>query len=612
MNIDFAIRMVLSSALIAAIGIAGSFERAEAADCAPKPVVEMPIVQNDLGSPIVSIMIDDKPRNVLLDTGGFWSMLSPSIAKFYGIRKSGVAGRLGLEGVKIDKAVKVPSIQIGPVRAPDVDFFVAPEEYSEHAATLGANWLSRFDVEIDPVNGKVTLFLGSNCGSDVVRWPHSDFAELPVRINRGENLITIPLILDGHEIRALIDTGAPETYLSQRVAAQFFALRPDSPGMKPEELGTDQNGIARQMYRYQFGSLAIGGIVIQHPWIMISPMTDQGPDMILGMHQLNGLHLYFAYGEKKLYTTTAQGDIAAQKVSTAGGAAPAVVRRDPVAVTNARDYLTASADALKRADYGGANAALERALQMAPDYAPAYLQRAELFATRGRRDRALGDLNKAIVLDPKSVSGLLERSQLYTLNGDFDRALADANRAKALDPGSEQSHAVRAEAYAADGQLDRAMQDATYAIRLAPESIIGWLTRSHVYELSGDYAHAFSDADQAVQLEPRSAAALNSRCWIGTILTRLDAALSDCNAALAIRPYSAEILDSRAFVHLKAGRLDAALTDYSAALDIDPGFASSLYGRGLVKRQRGDQSSGTADIAAALRADPKIDRNFGK
>jgi tetratricopeptide (TPR) repeat protein/predicted aspartyl protease len=608
-TVSIAFRIALGLVLA---GVVPHVGWALATECPSNPIVELPMVQNDLGSPIVSILIDNRPRDALIDTGGFWSMLSPSIAKLYGTRKSGINGRLGLEGVKIDKAVTVPSIQIGPVKVPKVDFFEAPEDYSENAVTLGANWLSRFDVEIDPVGAKVTFFPRSHCGSGVVYWPHSDFAELPVRIDRDQNLVTIPLILDGREIHALIDTGAPETYLSLRVAEALFGLKPDSPGMQAAEPDTDQNGQSRQMYRRQFASMTMGGIVIPHPWMVISPMTDKGPDMILGMHQLSGFHLYFAYGERKLYATSAGGDIAAHRLNIVAGAALPTPRHDPVALTNAREHLAMASEALKRNDYDGASAALERAISTAPEYAPVYVQRAELFAARGWHDRAIADLDRALRLDPNNASGLLARSQIYIVTGDYDRALADANRAIALDPGSDEPHAVRAEAYAAKGIWDRAMQDSTYAIRLDPKSISGWLTRSHVYELTGDYDHALADADQAVRLEPRSASALNSRCWTGAILARLDAALSDCNAAVAIRPYSAEILDSRAFVHLKAGRLEAAVVDYSAALKIDPSFASSLYGRGLAKQRMGDRAGGEKDIAAALKSDAEIARNFGK
>jgi len=580
-----------------------------AQDCTHAPLAELPMISNDDGTPIVSILIDDKPHDVLLDTGGFWSLINPSFARQYGSRRSRLEGRLGLQGIRLNRAVEVPSIQIGSLKIPNVDFFEEPEGYIETAATLGANWLSRMDVEIDPAAKKVTFFPSNHCRSEIVDWPHSDLAELPVTIDRGENLITIPLELDGQEIRALIDTGSPETFLSARAAKQLFGIEGDPSAM---ETNFDRTGKARDSYRHRFHSLKMGDIVFKDPWLVIAPMIRSDPDIILGMHDLSSLHLYFAYREHKLYASTVRGDNAARRI--ADGAAPpsAIAPGGPVDLTSARDYLLTAQEALKRRDYDGALVALNSAVQSDPDNAEAYLDRGELFTLQGQRDRAFEDLNRAIKLAPKESLGFVERSELYGIAGDADHALADANRALQLSPGSDAAYAARAEAYAANGAWDRAMQDAGAAIRLGPKSIAGYLTRSHIYELSGDYVHALDDADQAVRLQPRSATALNARCWNGAILSRLDAALDDCNAAVALRPYSAEILDSRAFANLKAGKFAPALADYNAALAVNPRFASSLYGRGLTKQKMGDEAGGKIDIAAAQGIDPMIVQHFGK
>jgi len=581
-----------------------------AAECDPQPMIELPIVQNDLGSPIVSIQIDGQSRDVLLDTGGFWSLISPSISGGYPVRNSGIEGRLGLQGIKLSRAVRVPSIQIGSLNVPNVDFFEEPAGNWETVATLGANWLSRLDVEIDPLTNQVSFFPQDNCAGNVVRWLHSDLAELPVTLDRGQNLMTIPLVLDGQEIRALIDTGATETYLSLRAADRLFGLKPESQGMEAVGPAASTDGAPGQIYRRQFRSLDMGGIVFNRPWLVISPMSEGGPDMILGMHQLHGLHLYFAYRAGKLYATTARGDIAARQA--ANPAKSEAVLRAPTDLIDARDDLLTATNALTKSDYAGAQAALDSAVRIDPDYAQAYVERAEVFVLRGQREPAIKDLDRAIALDPKNSVALLERSQIYSSLGDADRALADANRAIQLDPSSQSAYAVRAEIYAESGTWDRARQDAAAAIRLDPKSTIGYLSRSHIYELTGDFEHAFDDADQAVRLDSKSAIALNGRCWNGAILARLDAAMTDCNAAVAIKPYSAEILDSRAFVNFKSGRFDAAMADYNAALAINPNFASSLYGRGLVKQQMGDRAGGGADLAAARAIDRLISQNFGK
>lgn len=570
------------------------------------------MVPNDLGTPIVSILIDGQPRNVLLDSGGFWSLIDPSFAKSYRNRQSRLIGQLGLEGVKLDRAVQVPSIQIGRVSIPRVDFFEAPAGYLQTVATLGANWLSRMDVEIDPVNKKAVFFPLSHCEADILHWPHSDLAELPVKFDRRQNLMTIPLVLDGQEIRALIDTGSPETFLSLRTAERLFGFDPDKAGDRTMDFSPDQNDKYGPAYRAQFKSLKIGDIVFQNPWVLISHMTGNGPDMILGMHDLSSLHLYFAYGSSKLYATTARGDLAALHTDKDAGTPPAIVRPGPLNLTSERDYLMTATDALKRGDFDNAMEALDSAVKNNPDDAQPYLERSELLALKGERDRAIEDLDRATILDPRSATGFLERSELDAAKGDAERAIADANRAIRLEPNSEGPYAARAEAYAVAGTWDHAMQDAEAAIRINPKGLIGYLTRSHIYELSGDYTHAAEDADKAVQLQPKSAIALNARCWNNAILARLDSALIDCDKAVALRPYSVEILDSRGFVHLRAGRLDAAIADYNAALNISPRFASSLYGRGMAKQQSGDIAGAKVDIAAATASDPLVVQHFGK
>src|SRR6185503_15331452 len=79
---------------------------------------------------------------------------------------------------------------------------------------------------------------------------------------------------------------------------------------------TNRFGSTRTEYGYQFKSLTMGDIGFANPRIVLTPSSG-GADMILGMHHLHGLHLYFAYGQHKLYVTSARGDIAAQK--EAGG-----------------------------------------------------------------------------------------------------------------------------------------------------------------------------------------------------------------------------------------------------------------------------------------------------
>ncbi len=570
-----------------------------AESCDHRLLFELPMAANELGSPVVPIKIDGQPRDVLLDTGGFWSMIQPSIAKRYKHRRSKVDAWLGLQGIHVDTAVDVPSVQIGPTTVPHVDFFEEPPGFSDYPATLGANWLSRFDVEIDPVKDQALFYTPSRCGDGLVDWPHSDVAQLAVKIDPGVNLMTVPVVLDGETIDALIDTGAVETYISRDVADRLF-------GVDTDNSSEDDNS-----YRRQFHSLRLGTLNFADPWLVVTQISVRGPQMILGMHQLRGLHLFFAYSRRTLYATTARGDIAARQAAAPADASAAGLH-DPTAAISARDYLRTAEKAMKRKDLSGALAAADRAVQSDPAYAQAYVERGDLYRRQGVRDRAIDDMQHAITLDPMNSMGILSLSELYLTGGDPARAMDEANRGIQLAPRDGLSYAVRAEAYAAQGLMDRALMDSIVAIRLDPGAVTGYLSRSHIHELGGDYSRAFDFADKAVAVNPKSALALNARCWSGALLGRLDGALRDCDQAVALLPYNSEILDSRGFVHLKAGRADMAIADFTAALAINPRLASSLYGRGLARRQNGEVAVADADIAAAVAADPDIAKHFGK
>ena len=597
--------MRIAALCLSIVGLSAAAQAAE--DCTLKQLVEAPMLPDEDYSPIISVMIDDQPRKVLLDTGGFWSMISPEAAAGLTQHSSPVEARLGLQGLPMTKYVKQPSIQIGPARIPDVEFFVGPEGYLQRIdATLGAEWLSQFDVEVDPVKNTVSLFSHDHCEGQVVHWPHDDLAVVPFKLAKEDGgHVKLKLKLAGQDVRVVIDTGAPESVLSMRAAGRLFDLTPDSPGMEAVDEDKDASGRAHKVYRYQFSSLDMGGIAFKNPRIMIADMTDSDDDMILGMHQLHGLHLYFAYKEKNLYVTSARGDI------SAGGAAPAG-KSDPLARVNAADARAEAGAKLDKGDMDGALASIEAALKMDPNYSDGYLARADIHASRGEGDLAMKDYARALEIDPDNLAVYIDRSRLEWANGGKSQAIADIGAALRRNPNFARAYTVRADFEARNKDWSSALADAGQVIRIEPMSGKGLSLRAQIHAASGDYAGAYEDQAAAVKLQPKSVMDLNNKCWFGAILGKLDDALDDCDAALDIAPADPAALDSRGFVRLKKGQWDRAIKDYTAALAAKPNMASSLYGRAQAKQQKGDKPGADADVAAAEKIDKDIAQHFGK
>jgi Tfp pilus assembly protein PilF/predicted aspartyl protease len=564
------------------------------------------MLQDDDYSPVISVVLNDKPNKVLLDTGGFWSMIAPEAAAGLKLRDAPIQALLGLQGLPMNKYVTMPSMQIGPAKVSKVDFFVAPQGYTQRLdATLGAEWLSQFDVEIDPVKNTVSMFSHDHCEGQVVYWPHDDLAVVPFRLVKGEGHIKLTLKLAGQDVRVMIDTGAPDSVLSMRAAKHLFDLTPDSPGMEVAEGDRDAFGRVHKMYRYQFSSLDMGGIAFKNPRIMIADMADDGEDLILGMHQLHGLHLYFAYGEKKLYVTSARGDI------VASGGVPAG-RSDPMARVNAANAKGAAVAKLDKGDADGALKSIEEAIRLDPSYSDGYLIRADIHATRGERDLAVKDYAQALEIDPDNLEVYIDRSRVEWASGEKAKAVADIGLVLRRNPDFVPGYMVRADFEVRNKDWGNAVADAGQVIRIEPASAKGYSLRAQIRAASGDYSGAYEDQTVAVKLQPKSATMLNNKCWFGAILGKLDDALDDCDAALDVLPDDVAALDSRGFVRLKKGQWDRAIKDYDKALKARPDMASSLYGRGQAKQQKDDHAGADADIAAAQKIDKDIAAHFGK
>ena len=316
----------------------GLSDRFFAGPCDMGRFLETPMLPTSNYRPLVSIGIDGQPRKFLLDTGGFWSLISPNLLGAYKPGAAPLLGHLGLQGLPLDKSVKIHDLQLGNAVFHGVEFYVAPPGYGLEDGTLGANWLENFDVEIDPVKNTASFFSHDHCDDQAIYWPHQDAAIIPFDFDfdRRQAKISMKLTLDGKEITAMLDTGATETVLSRRAAERYLNLMPDSPGMQLAGSSTDERGRAHPIYRYQFSSLAMGDIAFKNPRITIADIEGEPYDMILGMHQLHALHMFFAYKERKLYVTSASGDIAARTAAGEQLPAPGGAVSDPLARVNAR------------------------------------------------------------------------------------------------------------------------------------------------------------------------------------------------------------------------------------------------------------------------------------
>lgn len=302
---------------------------AHADDCKPLTLMtslDMIPVTND-AAVIVTAKIDGRDERMLLDTGGVFSTITDKTAAALNLdtRRTGLR-MIGVSGDTTNKAVRARSFALGRLQVSNIDFMIDKEQggwKDEIDGIIAPNLLTHYDVELDFAAHKVNLLSQDHCEGKVIYWPADAIAVVPIRVAKSGHIV-VPVELDGVKMDALIDTGATNTTLNQRIAESDFGLKVNTPDTP--DVGSLSGSPHSRIYRHRFKQLTVGGIGVANPPVVIVPdlmnnklshgppigtrfsQDDEAnrlPDLLAGMNILHRLHLYIAYKEEKLYVTPA-------------------------------------------------------------------------------------------------------------------------------------------------------------------------------------------------------------------------------------------------------------------------------------------------------------------
>ena len=287
---------------------------------------------------LVPVTVNGTDMHMLLDTGGGISSVSAKTATALNLtRQDSRVKTLDMRGNASRQFVRLDSIALGPLKGKDIDLMIWPDPNAPFDGLIAGDLLARYDVELNFVTGKLNIFSPDHCEGKVIYWPATALAIVPFSMSRPargnpdepstinilpDTHIRVPVTLDGKTFQAIIDTGATLTTMSAAAARSAFGVTADSPGVV--QLSAASADPSDQRFGYVFHSLAFEGIAVTNPHVLIHPdlmgkndpdntniagsritrVDDgMGPDLIVGMDVLKHLHLYIAYGERKLYLT---------------------------------------------------------------------------------------------------------------------------------------------------------------------------------------------------------------------------------------------------------------------------------------------------------------------
>lgn len=254
--------------------------------------------------------IDGHRGNFLVDTGGLAGVVGWGTAKQLSnpIQRSNVSG-IFPGGTHLDFGVFADQFDLGPLGFHHIWFLVAPDRMMDAnlIGELQPHAISDTNFEIDFLKGKFNLFGPSPCPGHDVYWTRDAAARVPMTVDR-EGHISVEAMLDGKPVRATIDTGAQNSFLSLKAAQHVFGIDVGNPGLKATGSASVNNMLKASTYHWPFASLTFEGVAINNPDIVVLDTGNDTRDaeMVLGIGVLRQLHLYIAYDEKTLYLSAAE------------------------------------------------------------------------------------------------------------------------------------------------------------------------------------------------------------------------------------------------------------------------------------------------------------------
>jgi tetratricopeptide (TPR) repeat protein/predicted aspartyl protease len=592
---------------------------AHAADgCKLNRLAVLPVTMDGL-RPTVEAQINGSPALFTLDSGAFWSMITPASAQQYQLhldygRVPGLYVR-GIGGDARGAVTTVKTFTVFKIPIHNVDFIVGGSEPGKGTVgLLGQNILRIADVEYNLAEGELALFKPDKCKhADLAYWakPGDPYNAIDIEETTPlEPHTTGKVSLNGAKVRVQFDTGAATSIVGLRAAA--------SAGMKPGDRGVElagyTTGIGRkpvQTWIATFPVLKIGDEEVHNARLRFG---DLGPfDMLLGDDFFLSHRVYVANSQHKLYFTYNGGPVFALNGPRKGPASAATVAAKAVTEGDAAPTDTAKPSAessLEPASAKGNGSSPPDDAGTSPANAADLARRAAAFAARRDFEHALQDFNHACELAPDEPNYYYQRALVEFALRQPEPAANDVDRALTLKPAYVEALVTRAEYRRSKRDTAAALADLDAADRVASKEADVRLTLAMLYGSLDHPAQVITQTDLWIAVhdqDPRVVRAYNERCWARAVLGQeLDQALRDCNAGLRLNPHGPQLLDSRGLVQLRRNQLDKAIADYNEALKLNPKIAWSLYGRGLAELRKGMTARGEADIAAAKALAPHL------
>ncbi len=308
-------------AAAAAILILTATPHSVLARCTLRRFAELPVTVH-AREPLVSARINGAPASFLLDSGAFYSLLTPRSVAAYDLRLESLPYGLRLTGIGGTNAAQITTVgrfTLAHETLRNVEFVVTSVATAPGVAgVVGQNILRLSDAEYDLADGVVRLWRATGCGrAPLLYWARTEpYSAIEIaRTDARDPLIIGTAALDGKPVRVLFDTGSSTSMVALEAARRAGFKR--NGGAHPAAYLYGIGARRVPVWLWTFPRFQIGGETVRNAPLRVAELKLPHIDMILGADFFLAHRIFVAVDQRKLYFTYDGGPVFAANAPNA-------------------------------------------------------------------------------------------------------------------------------------------------------------------------------------------------------------------------------------------------------------------------------------------------------
>ncbi len=265
------------------------------------------------GDMVVPISIDDKPTQLIFDTGAATTILSLKAVQRLGLphlRADEAGGALVTEGVltsvggiggeRTATAVTARKVDIGGLKSRNFNFLAANLDFPPADGLLSVDIISKYDVDLDFPENQVILYYPRGDCSAPAAFLNGPLYSVPLRPEGQDRRPRLNITVNGQNVVAMIDTGANFSAIFRHTAERV--------GVHMEDASARQHGSGRGIgpqtvasVRMKLDTVDVGDLEFTNmPVEVLDDRRGDEVEMLLGEEFQRRVHLWISYSSHTL------------------------------------------------------------------------------------------------------------------------------------------------------------------------------------------------------------------------------------------------------------------------------------------------------------------------